>query len=702
MVVYELVLLLLPISPWKGSIIPTDDENSSRNTYNLQEAINVADHYEYSNSTTFANYMFYDDCTPNGSHAMDCSSVCEKDAFRDIETLHNCASVAFLADNLTTSDSDDEPSYKLSNPDQVPILPDVENFSDMHLATPDRNATANATAAKIYSCLRSKCDQSPNCKSEIESDEEGSDWQSHATPWSQRLFSYGQDLVYYVCTNLGDDIKLDNDIGGIGVYISYWVHVGLALLLFVTSLTLKYIAPSVIKLVYSRSKDRTNRIESAELTLATKYIPSIVAAVVDFHKTQCIFMAAINVAAIKIVKRGGLEPKNLQQIYLNYGFLKLIAVGGYLPVTFTLFNLHLVHDIYWYPTFLAFASIVVATGSLSVLGQFSINDRDKAALDVLYNKDGTPDCDGKQPWIYCFTSIGSGFSTSANDYTNKGNIDTMVWMLYKFSVVVFVLILCYKTCRSLWHNENSMRALQRCWEKLRSMRKMPETVRRQWSSLQEQRETRAMEGQEPLSMFSTRQNTGAMSVHHDNMKDVTSPWPYVQASLQQKRYQIFTVQLIRLLTYWTFTGLYGWFFGLFMKNLKWFADNHIYSTVWNFGQVVAVAVWVPPICELINNLLDPGGLEGAYEHKTPKPYFVTMNSSTQSIAGNRPKRSEWANDDVNQESTSYSGATPLQPLNRSARRTETSSIEQRPVHLQDLPQPRFSYERVPSFGPDER
>lgn len=53
-------------------------------------------------------------------------------------------------------------------------------------------------------------------------------------------------------------------------------------------------------------------------------------------------MMAINVAALVNKHRGGLDPKSLQQLYNDYILTRSISISGYLPITLTLFGLHIV------------------------------------------------------------------------------------------------------------------------------------------------------------------------------------------------------------------------------------------------------------------------------------------------------------------------------------------------------------------------
>lgn len=49
--------------------------------------------------------------------------------------------------------------------------------------------------------------------------------------------------------------------------------------------------------------------------------------------------------------------------------------------------------------------------------------------------------------------------------------------------------------------------------------------------------------------------------------------------------------------YLLFFSLYIYWFSVFIQDLAWFAYNGIDGSSWSFGQVVAIMVWVEPLCE---------------------------------------------------------------------------------------------------------
>ena len=97
-----------------------------------------------------------------------------------------------------------------------------------------------------------------------------------------------------------------------------------------------------------------------------QYSKALTSALVDFQKAQCWFMLATNIAGLVVLKSGGLDPDSLQRLYNTNVLIKVIAIGGFLPITFSLFNLHMVQKLSWYPITLSIATIAVAVTTLKL------------------------------------------------------------------------------------------------------------------------------------------------------------------------------------------------------------------------------------------------------------------------------------------------------------------------------------------------
>ena len=62
----------------------------------------------------------------------------------------------------------------------------------------------------------------------------------------------------------------------------------------------------------------------------------LLSALVEFHKSQCFFAIAVEVAAQILAPAGSLGVSNLGQLYTNYKFIRITSINGSLPITFTL------------------------------------------------------------------------------------------------------------------------------------------------------------------------------------------------------------------------------------------------------------------------------------------------------------------------------------------------------------------------------
>lgn len=57
---------------------------------------------------------------------------------------------------------------------------------------------------------------------------------------------------------------------------------------------------------------------------------------------------------------------------------------------------------------------------------------------------------------------------------------------------------------------------------------------------------------------------------------------------------------LKAFIYVLFWRFYAQFYNMYLHDLAWFAKNDVYGNTWNFGQVFAITVWVPPIVEYIH------------------------------------------------------------------------------------------------------
>lgn len=258
------------------------------------------------------------------------------------------------------------------------------------------------------------------------------------------------------------------------------------------------------------------------------YPKALTTALVKFQKAQCFFMLATNIAGLVVQKKGGLQPQSLQQVYNTNSFIKVIAIGGFLPITFTLFTLHMIHKLSWYLLILSIAIIGVAIASL-VTHKPSSSDLDHI-IDIA-SKGGPATCASKNLAALCYDNghLGSVSSLDSNDGENATFI---------FCLVTTVILIVDHFCRST--DPTQQRLNNWILKKLHIASKKP-------------------------------------------------PFPYAKGVLG------FGTAVFHPI----FFCIYVYCFCVFASNLSSFQQIGIYDSTWGFGQIVAILVWAPTLCDYV-------------------------------------------------------------------------------------------------------
>lgn len=158
----------------------------------------------------------------------------------------------------------------------------------------------------------------------------------------------------------------------------------------------------------------------------------------EFQKAQCLFMMAINIAALINRNKGGFQPNSLQQLYNTYGLIKSISISGYLPVTFTLFTLHLVDVVSWYLLVLSVITVSVSVATLFVIGKFSPSQDDLDYLSQQALSGGPDSCGNKNLFVYCLNPIGG------SEDSDSANPASGAYSMLAFCVVVLILLVAHQ------------------------------------------------------------------------------------------------------------------------------------------------------------------------------------------------------------------------------------------------------------------
>ncbi|KAL8865900.1 MAG: hypothetical protein Q9174_006624, partial [Haloplaca sp. 1 TL-2023] len=250
--------------------------------------------------------------------------------------------------------------------------------------------------AQISQCLTDYCDSNSGCPV-LETAQSSIDRKA-------RLCDSDSGKICYEHTNICPTAYAPvlDDIAGVGIYASYWMQNGIALIAFgLLRLFDFWIYYLVLALFYCKqgaqgAQSTANRAREASFRYR---VPNLIAALIEFHKAQCFFMIAVQVAATVIARTGGFHAQSLQQLSNSYGAISLVPVCGYLPVVMTLLSLHGAGKNSWY--LMGLSIITVVTAGVTA---FSTRRFDPSSVDLTYLQDVSgqwTSCGNKNPTTWC-------------------------------------------------------------------------------------------------------------------------------------------------------------------------------------------------------------------------------------------------------------------------------------------------------------
>ena len=374
-----------------------------------------------------------------------------------------------------------------------------------------------------------------------------------------------------------------------------------------------------------------------------EHLCRLIVALTDFQKAQSIFMSAINIAALVVTHRGGFDPRSIDQLSLTYIFTEIIALGGLIPVTFTLFTLHLVDMCSWYLLFLSSVSIALSTATLVTISNFNPNEHTLDDLSSYASSDGPPSCNSWRPGAYCYTSAGLTPSLFNDD----------AWTALGFCLVVLVLLMI-KQSKIL-----TSRPAQHClsWTSKKLAPCLPVlTV-----------PARCIH----RAIYLIRRRFG----HRAGLIEPFDP---------DTDYPMIIGRIFIAMLYVLFTGLYIFGFYVFCSLLAVFAQVHWLSTSWSFGQLLAIMVWAQPLCEYVHLELSKclipelhiiysallidcetklciGGMERGMDHRTMPPYRLIKNEeNVRVVGGDSDEDTQLGDYPLNQRKSSSGNITPAE------------------------------------------
>ena len=368
-----------------------------------------------------------------------------------------------------------------------------------------------------------------------------------------------------------------------------------------------------------------------------KHLSRLAVALTDFQKAQCFFMLAINAAAQVVIRKGGLQPQSLKQIYNTYIFIKVLAISGFLPITFTLFTLHLIDMVSWYLMLLSALSVALSVVTLVTIGGFNPSPADMNDLASSYSTGGPSSCGNVQPAAYCYTpEDSSDYYYGYEEYSgglNTSSVGDTAFRVLGFCLVVLLLLAADKSRISSWPpTQRSMRwfvgRLGACQTVLTHITtgfqriSTLEFVRkfRVWTSISWSRclhlfsqftekirwkvsthpTLHRMARASSRRCFSWKQSDRYIMTRNYILRSCSQSWRSVVITYCYADITEATRILLVVAIYCTFSGLYIYWFTMFSQNLAYFAIEGTYSKTWNFGQVVAITVWAPPLFEYVH------------------------------------------------------------------------------------------------------
>ena len=346
--------------------------------------------------------LFRSGCVVDG--ILNCTAACQdvNQIFADPHTFQNCMVVASLPDSIVTLPAG---STAVAREFFIPI--DQTEVQSL----------ASVVRQKIQDCVVQYFGNSS-----------GGDilWE----PWYQWLdVPTGTPSFPSICDK-PIAVPLNADVGGIGVrkatsflednaypwqvYISYWLQGGISLSAF---LALKICD----KFPYE--------------TRLRKFLPPLKSATVEFHKAQCFFMLAIDIATQIVMQTGTLNDGSakLQGLYNNYVLIGTISLSGLLPITFMLLALHSLGVRSWYLLILSSCTVALSAATLFTTGSFKPSPADLMRLRNEVSGRFSA-CGLKDPSNYC---LQTNRVTLTSMHIGQGSIGGPILV---FTLIILALI----------------------------------------------------------------------------------------------------------------------------------------------------------------------------------------------------------------------------------------------------------------------
>ncbi|KAL8671677.1 MAG: hypothetical protein Q9168_003825 [Polycauliona sp. 1 TL-2023] len=364
------------------------------------------------------------------------------------------------------------------------------------------------------------------------------------------------------------------DIAGVGIYTSYWMQNGIALVAFALlrlfDFWIYYLTLAFLGCFrgFERAKVKA---EWAKRSGLRHRVPNLISALFEFQKAQCFFMIAVQAAAIIIVKGGGFDAKTLQQLSNSYSAITLVAICGYLPVVFTLLNLHGAGQDSWYVIALSTVTVVIAGVTAFTTKRFVPSPNDLADLR---NVTGSwLSCGKRNPTTFCLS----------NDTVDPFSFGGGVKHTFIFCIIVLGFLVLDKLRTSL-HLSLAKATTQTT--------RSPHHIKT------------ASPKQRTVSGFSTLSRLSVVQTYYGSLNMETK-------------------KIISNVVYGCIWMLFLFFYGrcIFLLS-KWINGQSgvIGPSTWSFGQIVGITVWVPSLIQYL--YLETRGMVAWFEQHIAGDYHV--------------------------------------------------------------------------------
>ena len=339
------------------------------------------------------------------------------------------------------------------------------------------------------------------------------------------------------------------------------------------------------------------------------------------------------------------------------------------------------------------------SGLYAVVGSFSVGRNDQAYLDTLASSGGPDSCGNKKIGVYCYSpSLQSGGGPDAGDIA--GSLIT-----FSITILVFLVILKLFTSfrsrlkqfgRRTWIKTQGAR--ETAWATMQITLRHVKTISKTtgFTSYLCTLRLRCQDGADRICEHPRLQRLDAwdakqlrkLKVTLNHLSRSAPPIRFMSllnfARLTRQIYQFQTghpppstwysrlLTLFRWMIGFIFFCVYINYFAIFLDHLVYYAVQDLYNPTWNFGQVVSLSVWFPPIAEFI--YLEIRGMRKGHRYRLNSRDYVVVRASHQ-VSGPSDDEEDYDDDDLEGTPFAHStdtGSDLLHRRDRSSQREMTT------------------------------